>query len=668
MPIVPSKRQFRAYVERVTKERKDRTRSGTQVSRHGTTRSVARSRSALDLILSFLRLTRGSRGILGLALGTVTISTALALVPPAATKVAVDYCFEARPLPRELRTMLPASWTALDTPSGLLGTLAIGMVVLAAVSTAVGMTGRWQATRLVKRIQNALRRRAFSHAARLPLHRVHELRSGGLVSMLREDAGGVGDLVFSLLYNPWRAVIQLGGSLAVLAWTDWRLLIGAAALLPLVWVTHRTWIGRIRPMFRDMKSTRDRIDSHATEVFGGMRVVRGFARVRSEVGRYAGTGHLMSRQEIRTWWWSRGIDVSWALLIPSASAALLWYGGRQVLEGQLTPGDLVMFLAYVVMLLAPIETLASSATAFQTNLAGLDRLLDLTAEPAEMPDKPGARALRHGDVRGAVTLESVSYRYPGSERMVLEDISMQVPAGSVVALVGRSGSGKTTLCNLVARFFDPVSGRIMVDGMDLRDATLESWRALLGIVEQDVFLFDGTIAENIAYANRGASDEAIAEAARAANAAEFIEALPGGYDTAIGERGVKLSGGQRQRIAIARALLAQPRILILDEATSNLDTESEQLIQAALARLMRDRTTFVIAHRLSTIRHADLIVVLEAGRVAEMGTHDDLIARSGRYREMVTLQTSPAREGATHGHATHAVPGSTAIASATGSR
>jgi ATP-binding cassette subfamily B protein/subfamily B ATP-binding cassette protein MsbA len=327
-----------------------------------------------------------------------------------------------------------------------------------------------------------------------------------------------------------------------------------------------------------------------------------------------------------------------------------------------------MFLAYVVMLLAPIETLASSATAFQTNLAGLDRLLDLTAEPAEMPDKPGARALRHGDVRGAVTLESVSYRYPGSERMVLEDISMQVPAGSVVALVGRSGSGKTTLCNLVARFFDPVSGRIMVDGMDLRDATLESWRALLGIVEQDVFLFDGTIAENIAYANRGASDEAIAEAARAANAAEFIEALPDGYDTAIGERGVKLSGGQRQRIAIARALLAQPRILILDEATSNLDTESEQLIQAALARLMRDRTTFVIAHRLSTIRHADLIVVLEVGRVAEMGTHDDLIARSGRYREMVTLQTSPAREGATHGHATHAVPGSTAIASATGSR
>jgi len=376
----------------------------------------------------------------------------------------------------------------------------------------------------------------------------------------------------------------------------------------------------------------------------------------------------MSRQELRTWWWSRGIDVSWALLIPGASAALLWYGGQQVLEGQLTPGDLVMFLAYVVMLLAPIEMLASSATAFQTNLAGLDRLLDLTAEQPEMPDRPGARALRRADVRGAVTLESVCYRYPGSERMVLEEVSMHVPEGSVVALVGRSGSGKTTLCNLVARFFDPVSGRIMVDGTDLRDATLESWRALLGIVEQDVFLFDGTIAENIAYADRSAPREAIAEAARAANAAEFIEALPGAYDTAIGERGVKLSGGQRQRIAIARALLAQPRILILDEATSNLDTESEQLIQAALARLMRDRTTFVIAHRLSTIRHADLIVVLEGGRIAEMGTHDALMARSGRYREMVTLQTSPAREGPTLGHATRASPAPTATASATGSR
>jgi ATP-binding cassette subfamily B protein/subfamily B ATP-binding cassette protein MsbA len=668
MPIVPSKRQFRAYIERVTRERAERRGAGTQVSRHGTRRSLARSRSAFALVRAFFGLTRGSRGILALALTTVTVSTALALVPPAATKVAVDYCFEARPLPRGLRTLLPASWTALDTPSGLLGILAIGMVVMAAVSTVVGMTGRWQATRLVKRIQNLLRRRAFAHAARLPLHRVHELRSGGLVSMLREDAGGVGDLVFSLLYNPWRAAIQLGGSLTVLAWTDWRLLIGAAALLPLVWVTHRTWIGRIRPMFRDMKATRDRIDSHATEVFGGMRVVRGFARVRSEVGRYAGTGHFMSRQEIRTWWWSRGIDVSWALLIPSASAALLWYGGRQVLEGQLTPGDLVMFLAYVVMLLGPIETLASSATGFQTNLAGLDRLLDLTGEPAEMPDRPGARPLRRHDVAGAVTLESVSYRYPGSERLVLDSVSMHAPAGSVVALVGRSGSGKTTLCNLVARFFDPVSGRILVDGTDLRDTTLESWRALLGIVEQDVFLFDGTIAENIAYANRGATREAIAQAACDANAAEFIDALPDGYDTAIGERGVKLSGGQRQRIAIARALLAQPRILILDEATSNLDTESEQLIQAALGRLMRDRTTFVIAHRLSTVRHADLIVVLEGGHIAEMGNHEELMARSGRYREMVTLQTSPAREAQTPVPATRGAHGGTATASATGSR
>ena len=232
----------------------------------------------------------------------------------------------------------------------------------------------------------------------------------------------------------------------------------------------------------------------------------------------------------------------------------------------------------------------------------------------------------------------MSFRYPGSESFVLRNIDLEVEPGETVALVGRSGAGKTTLCNLVARFYDPTSGSVVLDGADLREIEVESYRRLLGIVEQDVFLFDGTIAENIAYADRWAELDAITRAASVANAAEFIERLPDGYDTVIGERGVKLSGGQRQRLAIARAVLADPRIFILDEATSNLDSESERLIQRSLETLLQGRTSFVIAHRLSTIRNADRILVMEAGEIVESGTHDELMDRSGLYRDMVELQ------------------------------
>jgi ATP-binding cassette subfamily B protein/subfamily B ATP-binding cassette protein MsbA len=241
-------------------------------------------------------------------------------------------------------------------------------------------------------------------------------------------------------------------------------------------------------------------------------------------------------------------------------------------------------------------------------------------------------------VTGRITFEDVDFQYPGAEKYALQGVNLDVQPGQIVALVGPSGAGKTTLCNLVARFYDPTVGRVLLDGRDLRDIKVESYRGLLGIVEQDVFLFDGTIAENIGYGNRNATRDDIERAAAVANAAEFIAELPGGYETLIGERGVKLSGGQRQRLAIARAVLADPRILILDEATSNLDTESERLIQSGLAALMRDRTSFVIAHRLSTIAHADLIAVVEGGRIVETGTHAELMSVGGRYRDMVLLQ------------------------------
>jgi ATP-binding cassette subfamily B protein/subfamily B ATP-binding cassette protein MsbA len=635
MPASSSRSRFAAYRREATRRRADR----TVVTRHGSERSLQRHRGFGALLTGFLGLLRPHAGAMTVALGTLAMGTVLGLLPPAATKFAIDNVFLGEPLPAWLPRWIPAA-DGLDR-TALLGWIAASIVAVSAIGAAVHLVGRWQATRVTKLLQARLRRIAFEHASRLPLGRVWALRSGGLTSLIREDAGGVADLVFSMIYNPFRAIVQLAGILVVLTVTDWRLLIGALLILPLVWFSHRTWIGRIRPLFRDIRQQRGEVDAHATETFGGMRVVRAFARERSETGRFATGGHLMARQEVLTWWWSRGIELAWALLIPVASALLLWYGGRQVLAGSITPGDLILFMTYVVMLLGPIESLASSATNFQTNLAGYDRMLDLLAEPRELPDRPGARDLDASRVRGDLRVEGVTFAYPGSRDPVLRDVSFEARSGEMVAFVGPSGAGKTTMSNLIARFFDPQSGRITIDGIDLRDLRLDSWRRLLGVVEQDVFLFDGTVAENIAYADRSASTERIEEAARTACAHDFIAALPQGYATRIGERGVRLSGGQRQRLAIARAVLANPRVLILDEATSNLDVESERAIQQGLANLMRGRTSFVIAHRLSTIRHADRIVVLRDGGVREQGTHDQLMEGGGPYRDMVLIQTAP---------------------------
>jgi ATP-binding cassette subfamily B protein/subfamily B ATP-binding cassette protein MsbA len=485
----------------------------------------------------------------------------------------------------------------------------------------------------------SIRGRVFEHMLHMPLNKIQQLKSGGATSLLREDAGGIAELIFSMLYNPWQAIVQLTGSLLVLILVDWRLLVAGLLMLPAVYFSHRTWIYSIRPLYRDVRQRRQRIDSNTTETFGGIRVVRTFARQRNETQRYVKGNHVLIRQQLLVWWRTRLIEIVWEVLIPLASTGLLVYGGWQILQLQLTLGDLMMFLVYLTMLLGPIATLAGSAVSFQNNLAGLDRILDILATPKELQDKPGAIRLDRPQVRGEVLFENVSFRYPENEAWILNDVSLQASAGQTIAIVGRSGAGKTTLCNLVARFFDPELGRILIDGKDLKDVQLHSYRQLLGVVEQDVFLFDGTIADNIAYGRRGATMEDVIQAAKAAAADEFIVKSPKGYETLIGERGFKLSGGQRQRLAIARALLADPKILILDEATSNLDSESERLIQASLAILLKNRTAFVIAHRLSTIIHADQILVLDGGRVAQSGTHAELMDRPGLYQQMVRLQT-----------------------------
>ncbi len=598
-------------------------------------KSAKRDRSSWELVRSFLGLLKIHRGPMILSLLTLTVATLLALIPPAATKFVVDYVLDKKPLP-----VLMPEWVPHE-PWPLLVLITITVIFISLIRIALQIWGRWHATRVTKMIQMKVRKDVFAQAVRLPLHRVQELKSGGAASILREDAGSVGELVFGMLYNPCRAIIQLLGSLIILAWVDWRLLLGAIFLGPMVYLTHRTWISRIRPQHRKIRAQRADVDALATESFGGMRVVRAFGRQRSETSRVMRGNHFMARQELYAWWWARFIEIVWETLIPVAAACLLLYGGWQVLQGELTLGDLVMFLAYLLMLLGPLAVLAQSAAQFQNSLSGFDRVLDLMEEPREMVSST-AKTISKSEIAGRITFEKVSFQYPNTQQYALQEISLEVEPGETIALVGPSGAGKTTFCNLVARFYDPTEGRLLLDGRDLREFDVESYRNHIGVVEQDVFLFDGSIAENVGYGNRRATLEEIQRAAEIANADEFIKTLPNGYLTLIGERGVKLSGGQRQRLAIARAILADPRILILDEATSNLDTESERLIQDSLTRLMQNRTCFVIAHRLSTISHASRIVVFEDGRITETGTHDALMEAGGKYHEMVLLQTSPA--------------------------
>ncbi len=594
----------------------------------------ANHRSIFILYRELIQLLKGHRKILVAALVGLTIATIIGLIPPAATKIVIDYVLLERPLPDSVPSWLPIPTSS----SGRLGAVVILLFVSSTTGMVIAVWSRWRATRIAKQLQVKVRRQVFEHASRLPLHRVYQLKSGGLASVLREDAGAPGDMVFNMIYNPWRAVAQLIGGLIVLAWIDWLFLLGVIALIPTAYWADRLWNKVLRPIHRRARRQRQEIDAKSTETFSGMRVVRAFGRLQTEAVRYVRESHLLTRLEMAGWYRARIFDIFWELLLPATSGAVLFYGGWQVLNDRLSPGDLMMFLFYLAMLLEPIGVLATNMTALQNNLSGFDRVLDLLGEPVEMADNPGSIRIEKQNAIGRISLEDLHFRYPGQDEYVIKGIDLEVEPGETIALVGRSGAGKTTLCNLIARFYDPTSGLIRLDGIDLREIELQRYRQLLGIVEQDVFLFDGTVAENIAYAARHVDLNAIRSAADAANASGFIETLPDGYETLIGERGVRLSGGQRQRLAIARAILADPLIFILDEATSNLDTESERLIQRALDDLMRDRTSFVIAHRLSTIREASRILVMEGGRVVEIGSHEELMDRNGLYFEMVDMQ------------------------------
>ena len=485
------------------------------------------------------------------------------------------------------------------------------------------------------RVMLSLRHTLFDRLLHLPLPKLWDMKTGGILSRLTGDVETTSGLLQMAILSPTISVIRLAIGIVVLTTLNWRLALTALAVIPGVMVMSFAFTKRIRPIYRSVRKDAEVIDGRVGETFSGIRVVRAFAREAREIMDYMLGRHTVLRKELFAHRRELFVWTSWGLLIAAVNVVIVWYGGYLNVVGRATVGDIMAFQWYTFLLMNPVWNIVNSFSELQRSLAAMERVFEVLSMENDKPDRPDAR--NAPPVVNEIRFEDVEFEYREGTPVVRE-FNVVVPGGSVVALVGRSGAGKTTVTDLVARFHDPTRGRILLNGIDLRDLRLNSYRSLLGIVQQDVFLFDGSARDNIAYGRKEASAEEVEDAARRANAHEFIVRLPDQYETTIGERGVKLSGGQQQRLAIARALLASPQILILDEATSNLDTESEQLIQASMAELLAGRTTFVIAHRLSTIRRADLILLMEEGRIVERGTHQTLMAAEGAYADMVRRQ------------------------------
>jgi len=511
------------------------------------------------------------------------------------------------------------------------------ILVVLLVKQTIDSTRSYRTSVLNANVVFRLRRQLFDRLLSLPLGVIGELKTGGIISRLSGDVDSVSGLVQMAIISPAVAGIRVLLTISILFVLSWRLALAAMFMVPLMATISILWLRKVRPIYRSMREDNSVIDSRVGETFGGIRVVRAFRRESHEQHSYAVGHHTIIRKGIFAGLMELALEAGWGILIPATVLLIVWYGGRLYLhQPRLAEiGDITVFQIYAMMLLQPVWQIVSSIGQTQKAMAAMERVFDAFAMPEDKPDAADAvEADLH--VR-EIRFQHVNFEYrPGVP--VVRDFDLTVPGGAVVALVGASGAGKTTLTDLVARFHDPTSGRITLNGHDLRDLKLATYRRLLAVVQQETFLFDGTVRENISYGRREATEAQVVDAARRANAHDFISQLPDGYETMIGERGFKLSGGQRQRISIARAILADPQILILDEATSNLDTESEQLIQSALAELLRQRTTFVIAHRLSTITHADIIVVMSAGRIVETGTHEQLMEARGAYHEMVERQ------------------------------
>ena len=480
-----------------------------------------------------------------------------------------------------------------------------------------------------------MRMRVQRHIERLPISYFDSTQSGQLISRIMSDAEGIRNLVGTGLGQLLGSIVTATISIGVLFYLNWQLTTATLVVLLVFGGVLMYAFKVLRPVFRERSVINAEVTGRLGESLGGIRIVKAYTAEKREELIFTRGAHRLFRNIAKSVTGVSAIASFSSLVIGAVAVVMMVIGGSAVQAGTMTLGDFLMYISFTFLLAMPVFELTSIGTQITEALAGLDRIREIMAMTTETEQDTGKQPLP--EIAGTIDFENVEFEYE-ADTPVLKGVTFHSEAGATTALVGSSGSGKSTILSLVLNFIQPTSGTIKIDGKDLNDVKLRDYRRHLGVVLQDNFLFDGTILDNIRFSNPEANLDEIKEVCKIANADEFIEQFPNGYDTIVGERGVKLSGGQRQRIAIARALLADPRILILDEATSSLDSESEALIQEGLKRLREGRTTFVIAHRLSTIRSADQILVVEAGEILERGSHDELIALDGRYKQLYDKQ------------------------------
>jgi ATP-binding cassette subfamily B protein/subfamily B ATP-binding cassette protein MsbA len=615
-----SRQRYRSFVKDYRQRRLDEVTQGEQAA--GGEPSADKRQKRREYLREYVRWLRPHRfavcGLFALAL----ITAGLQMVEPLFMRFIVD---------RVLLNPRLDHGARLRLVNGA-GALFLGLVFASNLVSAL----REYRQRLVNnRITLGLRQALFERLLHLPMSRLWDMKTGGILSRITGDVDTTTGLLQMALISPSVSVIRLVVAIGILTALNWRLALTALAIIPGIMVISFIFAKRIRPIYRSVRKDAEEIDGRVGETFSGIRVVRAFRREVNELLDFMRGRHTVLRKEMFAQRRETVIWTTWNLIMGVVNVAIVWFGGYLNLRGGASIGDIMAFQWYTFLLLNPVWNIVNTFSELQRSLAAMERVFEILAMPHDKPDRPDA--IDAPQTVDEIRFEEVEFEYREGQPVV-RDFNVTVAGGSVIALVGRSGAGKTTVTDLVARFHDPSKGRILLNRVDVRDLRLRSYRGLLAIVQQDVFLFDGSVRDNIAYGRQNATDAEIEDAARRANAHEFIVRLPEQYDTFIGERGVKLSGGQQQRLAIARAILAAPQILILDEATSNLDTESEQLIQASMSSLLAGRTTFVIAHRLSTVRRANLILLMEDGRVVERGTHEELMGARGLYHEMVERQ------------------------------